>query len=86
MSTIPKTIVLELQVYQDNDELILSHGSLGGLLNFKYSSESLANIQLEAIRLDKSKTPLESVIDDTVTLVDLTSQLREALRELRKNS
>ena len=86
MSTIPKTIVLELQVYQDNDELILSHGSLGGLLKFKYSSESLANIQLEAIRLDKSKTPLESVIDDTVTLVDLTSQLREALRELRKNS
>jgi len=86
VSDLPKTIVLELQVYQDNDELILSHGSLGGFLNFKYSSESLANIQLEAIRLDKSKTPLESVIDDTVTLVDLTSQLREALRELRKNS
>ena len=86
MSDLPKTIVLELQVYQDNDELILSHEHLKGVLSFKFSSQALAIIQLEAIRLDKSKTPLESVIDDTVTLVDLTSQLREALRELRKNS
>jgi len=86
VSTIPKKITLELDVVDGIDELTLSHPSLKGYLYLTYSSESLANIQLEAIRLDKSKTPLESVIDDTVTLVDLTSQLREALRELRKNS
>jgi hypothetical protein len=83
---VPELVVLELEVNLDlpNQEVYLTHPSLKGELRLRYSSLDLAAIQLNALRLDKPKTALESTLDDTTQLIGLIGELRTAISGLNK--
>jgi hypothetical protein len=79
------TVVLSLD-YEVQDEgrtVVLRHPSLSGVMGFEFTTLDLAQVQLEAIRLDKTKSTLEEVIDDTHQLIELSSQLKTAIQNLR---
>lgn len=80
------TLCLNVRVVEDDTggQVYLEHSSLGHFLCLSFSSMELAEIQLNAIRLDKDKTTLESVLDDTASLMELSGKLKDAIRELRK--
>ena len=61
----------------------ISHPSLSGVLGFEYTSLDLAHIQLNALRVDKIKSPLEEFMDDTTQLMAKTSELVEAVKTLK---
>lgn len=83
---IPSSIVLKLdvEISRTNEEILLHHPSLKGSLSLSFSSLNLAGVQLQSIRMDKTKSALESVVDDTTALQALFGQLKVAIEDLKK--
>jgi hypothetical protein len=84
--TLPTTIKAQLDVLidEENGRVTLTHPLLGGKLEFSFATPDMAEVQLQAVRLDKNKNIIEEIVDDTTSLLLLSGQLKEAVKELRK--
>lgn len=79
------TLLLKVNYSIDEDSrtVRIDHPSLSGALGFEFTTRSLAEIQLQAVREDKEKTTVESLIDDTTEFVNLAKELKKTLHDLR---
>lgn len=77
-------LCLNYTINDDDKTVRLEHPSLSGVLGFQFSTLDLAEIQLQALRLDKTKNVIEEITDDTQELVGLVKELRGAISELKK--
>lgn len=78
-------MLLEVGYVVDEDSRVvtISHPSLSGAMGFEFTTLDLAEVQLQAIRVDKAKSALEEFTDDTAELISLSKKLKSAMDTLK---
>lgn len=77
------TLVLDYLVNEEDRTVRICHPDLSGAMGFEYTTLGLAEVQLETIRVDKTRSPFEEIVDDATELVALSSKLKDAIKDLR---
>ena len=80
------TVKLKVECSEEPGKILLSHPSLQGVLQFSTINEEMALVQLQAIRLDRDTSPVDDFLKDAKALLSLSSQLKEAVKDLKSKT
>ncbi|MDF2435457.1 MAG: hypothetical protein JWP44_5088 [Mucilaginibacter sp.] len=76
------TVELEYQLNEDMDHIVFRHPDLEHVLTLPYSGERMMQVQLDALNLDRPKTPIEGIVADGQELLEAAMSLKQLVPEL----
>lgn len=77
------TVELDYRLNEDEDRVIFSHPDLEHTLTLPYSSPRLMQVQLDALNLNRPKTPIEAIVADGQELLGAARELGRLMPDFR---